>query len=443
MINNFRHQVISLFDKRCLSLRQHPQAAIRTSTTPKRIGSQLYSTVGLTPEEGSDSGHTKYIPLEGYDTERYYFFQQLDIRIVGRRPISHLPLSAIFPLISLDPEKMPKAPKNGFYAVKAGRKPGIYSTWAECQAQVNGFSSSQYKKFATKQEAIAFVGGIPQEGQASSSKPYARILKSSNRTKEGRYDYTDPPNQRPTFSNTSVTAREAGYTISEDGHLVVYCDGSSKGNGKTGAKAGLGVYWGKSGPAEAANLAEAVPGKLQTNNRGELLAIIRALEENPYPDLPLEIRTDSKYSIGCLTQYLPKWLRNGFKTATGQPIKNYDLIVHLFALMNEMGSNRIKLTHVKGHAGHWGNEEADRLANLGATRPTPPDRKNWLTLEEANNAAKAAKSLRQKELTNGSKAPQTESSGQATDEESKIEILVDVDSDWLLSPAELLEEIEA
>lgn len=68
------------------------------------------------------------------------------------------------------------------------------------------------------------------------------------------------------------------------------------------------------------NLAEALPGVLQTNNRGELLvslflssaekrgfsidicipqAIIRAIEEHPHPDLPLEIRTDSQYSISC------------------------------------------------------------------------------------------------------------------------------------------------
>lgn len=51
--------------------------------------------------------------------------------------------------------------------------------------------------------------------------------------------------------------------------------------------------------ADHRNLAERLPGQLQTNNRAELLAIIRALESCPFPQLPLEIRTDSQYSIAC------------------------------------------------------------------------------------------------------------------------------------------------
>ena len=45
-----------------------------------------------------------------------------------------------------------------YYAVKKGRKPGVYGTWAECKKQVDGFSGATYKSFTTKQEAEAFVG---------------------------------------------------------------------------------------------------------------------------------------------------------------------------------------------------------------------------------------------------------------------------------------------
>lgn len=45
-----------------------------------------------------------------------------------------------------------------FYAVKIGKTPGVYETWAECQNQINGFSGAVYKGFATKEEALAFVG---------------------------------------------------------------------------------------------------------------------------------------------------------------------------------------------------------------------------------------------------------------------------------------------
>lgn len=45
-----------------------------------------------------------------------------------------------------------------FYAVKTGKKPGVYDTWTECQNQIHGFSGAVYKGFATKEEAMAFIG---------------------------------------------------------------------------------------------------------------------------------------------------------------------------------------------------------------------------------------------------------------------------------------------
>lgn len=44
-----------------------------------------------------------------------------------------------------------------FYAVKIGKTPGVYETWADCQNQISGFSGAVYKGFATREEAIAFV----------------------------------------------------------------------------------------------------------------------------------------------------------------------------------------------------------------------------------------------------------------------------------------------
>ena len=45
-----------------------------------------------------------------------------------------------------------------FYAVKEGRKPGIYHTWDECKEQVNGYSGAVYKSFTTEEEAKVFIG---------------------------------------------------------------------------------------------------------------------------------------------------------------------------------------------------------------------------------------------------------------------------------------------
>ena len=46
-----------------------------------------------------------------------------------------------------------------YYAVAVGRKPGIYDTWAECQAQTDGFSNAKFKSFKTKDEAQKYLKG--------------------------------------------------------------------------------------------------------------------------------------------------------------------------------------------------------------------------------------------------------------------------------------------
>lgn len=46
-----------------------------------------------------------------------------------------------------------------YYAVKAGKKTGIFRTWEECKASVNGYSGAIYKSFKTREEANAYLGG--------------------------------------------------------------------------------------------------------------------------------------------------------------------------------------------------------------------------------------------------------------------------------------------
>lgn len=50
-----------------------------------------------------------------------------------------------------------------YYAVRKGKKPGIYKTWGECEEQVKGYSGAEYKKFPTYEEALLFVGGEVEE----------------------------------------------------------------------------------------------------------------------------------------------------------------------------------------------------------------------------------------------------------------------------------------
>lgn len=63
-----------------------------------------------------------------------------------------------------------------YYAVKKGRKIGVFLTWAECQAQTQGFSGAVFKSFPTMDEAKAFVAGAETAPKATSP----RGLKGKN-----------------------------------------------------------------------------------------------------------------------------------------------------------------------------------------------------------------------------------------------------------------------
>ncbi|UVO53356.1 ribonuclease HI [Sphingomonas sp. SUN039] len=99
-----------------------------------------------------------------------------------------------------------------------------------------------------------------------------------------------------------------------------------------------------------------------TNNRMELMAAIRALEALKRPS-HVTLSTDSRYVMDGLTKWLKGWQRNGWKTASKQPVKNADLWRELIAAAEP---HRIDWVWVKGHAGHPDNERADRLASDAA-----------------------------------------------------------------------------
>ena len=100
-----------------------------------------------------------------------------------------------------------------------------------------------------------------------------------------------------------------------------------------------------------------------TNNRMELTAPIMALRSLTRRCV-VEVWTDSQYVRNGITQWLPGWMANGWRTAAKQPVKNADLWRDLHAAMSE---HEVTWHWVKGHAGHPENERADALANRGRT----------------------------------------------------------------------------
>ena len=132
-------------------------------------------------------------------------------------------------------------------------------------------------------------------------------------------------------------------------------DGACKGNPGPG---GWGVVI-RSGEKEK-SLSGGEP--LTTNNRMELTAAIRGLEALKRP-CRVVLSTDSRDVMDGLTKWLPGWLRNGWRTAARQPVKNADLWQELVAAA---APHNIRWEWVKGHAGHPENERADKLASDAA-----------------------------------------------------------------------------
>jgi ribonuclease HI len=101
-----------------------------------------------------------------------------------------------------------------------------------------------------------------------------------------------------------------------------------------------------------------------TNNRMELMAAIRALESLKRP-CRVHLTTDSNYVRHGITDWLPRWRRNGWRTASRKPVKNVDLWQRLD---RAAARHDVRWTWVRGHSGHPENERADRLATAAADR---------------------------------------------------------------------------
>jgi ribonuclease HI len=136
--------------------------------------------------------------------------------------------------------------------------------------------------------------------------------------------------------------------------VKIYTDGACKGNPGIG---GWGVLLEMNGKEKELFGGE----RLTTNNRMELLAVIRALEALTRR-CSVQLHTDSKYVQQGITEWIHGWKKNGWRTSAKKPVKNDDLWKELDAVSQQ---HDIEWLWVKGHAGHNGNEKADQLANRG------------------------------------------------------------------------------
>ncbi len=148
--------------------------------------------------------------------------------------------------------------------------------------------------------------------------------------------------------------------MTQDKTVSLYTDGACKGNP---GKGGWGVLM-RYGSHEK----ELFGGEAHTtNNRMELTAIIQGLAALKRP-CAVVIYTDSQYVKNGMEQWIHGWKKNGWKTASKQPVKNEDLWQQLDRLAAQ---HQIQWQWVRGHAGRTESERADALANQGVASVEP------------------------------------------------------------------------
>lgn len=153
----------------------------------------------------------------------------------------------------------------------------------------------------------------------------------------------------------------------------VFTDGACSKNGQEGAKASYAYYF---PDHKEFSKADRVPdNQLQTNQRGELMAISEAvktmIEKFPCEEIEVQIYTDSMYSKNCLTQWVVGWVQNNWKTSQGNPVMHRDIIEETTKLLPKFKSYTI--SYVPAHTGKDDenskcNEVVDRMA-VGVINP--------------------------------------------------------------------------
>ena len=130
--------------------------------------------------------------------------------------------------------------------------------------------------------------------------------------------------------------------------IYLYTDGASSGNPGPG---GYGVVL-RCADKEK-EMSEGF--SLTTNNRMELLAVIKGLEAIKWNNAEVHVYSDSSYVVKAINEgWLEKWQRKGFSN-----VKNPDLWIRFLTVYRK---HRVAFHWIRGHAGHPENERCDRLA---------------------------------------------------------------------------------
>ena len=137
--------------------------------------------------------------------------------------------------------------------------------------------------------------------------------------------------------------------------VKIYTDGACSNNGKANSIGGIGVVL----MYKDLKMEISEGYKSTTNNRMELLAVIRGLQSLKNKGLTVEVYSDSKYVVDSINKgWLLNWEKKGFNARV-----NADLWIIMLKLYRE---HKVTLNWVKGHASNEYNNICDRLAVSGS-----------------------------------------------------------------------------
>jgi len=210
--------------------------------------------------------------------------------------------------------------KKKFYAVANGRKPGIYTSWPEAEAQVKGYGGAKYKGFVSRGEAETWM--------------------------------KNPPTQPRKKKMVKKTVNTQPYVMTDD-CIEIYTDGGAINNPGPG---GYGVVIVADG-----TMRELSGGYCHTtNNRMELMACIKGIEALIPEKRKVVLFSDSRYVVNGITKgWAKSWRKRSWIKSDGKPAVNPDLWEILLDLTEGLN---ISFRWLKGHAGHPLNERCDQLA---------------------------------------------------------------------------------
>ncbi len=237
-----------------------------------------------------------------------------------------------------------------YYVVWKGAKTGVFEQWNDVKNYTQGRPDAQYMGFPSKAEA-----------EAAFASTYTKALTKRSMSKSSS---TKPAASAAYVKTDSVNSASAA---KQSADINIYCDGACSPNpGKSGT--GMAVYK----QQQLVELWYGLYEPMGTNNTAELngmLAAFKYAQAHIQQGKTVQVLSDSKYSIDCITKWAKGWQAKGWTRGKGEEIKNLEVIKQCFSLYQALKSHLI-ISHVKGHSNNEGNELSDRMAVLARMKST-------------------------------------------------------------------------